>query len=74
MISILKRYENECCVLSTTPKKIFEELAEHNYELQDKLVGEYTIEYIYRKASKHIRIVVNYLTFTMKGMYVNGSI
>lgn len=74
MINILKRYENEYCVLSTTPKKIFEELAEHNYELQYKLVGEYTIEYIYRKASKHIRIIVNYLTFTMKGMYVNGSI
>ena len=74
MINVLKRYENEYCVLSTTPKKIFEELAEHNYELQDKLVGEYTIEYIYRKASKHIRIVVNCLTFTMKGMYVNGSI
>lgn len=74
MINILKRYENEYCVLSTTPKKIFEELAEHNYELQYKLVGEFTIEYIYRKASKHIRIIVNYLTFTMKGMYVNGSI
>ena len=74
MIDILKRYENEYCVLSTTPKKIFEELAEYNYELQDKLVGEFTIEYIYRKASKHIRIVVNYLTFTVKGMYVNGSI
>ena len=74
MINVLKRYENEYCVLSTTPKKIFEELAEYNYELQDKLVGEYTIEYIYRKASKHIRIVVNHLTFTMKGMYVNGSI
>ena len=74
MIKLLKQYENEYCVLPTTPKKMFEELAEHNYELQDKLVGEYTIEYIYRKASKHIRIVVNYLTFTMKGMYVNGSI
>ena len=74
MIKLLKQYENEYCVLSTTPKKMFEELAEHNYELQDKLVGEFTIEYIYRKASKHIRIVVNYLTFTMKGMYVNGSI
>lgn len=74
MIKLLKQYENEYCVLSTTPKKMFEELVEHNYELQDKLVGEYTIEYIYRKASKHIRIVVNYLTFTMKGMYVNGSI
>ena len=74
MINILKRYENEYCVLSTTPKKMFEELAEHNYELQYKLVGEFTIEYIYRKASKHIRIIVNYLTFTMKGMYVNGSI
>lgn len=74
MIDILKRYENEYCVLSTTPKKMFEELAEHNYELRDKLVGEYTIEYIYRKGSKHIRIVVNYLTFTMRGMYVNGSI
>ena len=74
MINILKRYENEYCVLSTTPKKMFEELAEQNYELQDKLVGEYTIEYIYRKASKHIRIVVNHLTFTVKGMYVNGSI
>ena len=74
MINILKRYENEYCVLSTTPKKMFEELKAHDYELQDKLVGEYTIEYIYRKSSKHIRIVVNYLTFTMKGMYVNGSI
>jgi len=74
MIKLLKQYENEYCVLPTTPKKMFEELAEHNYELQDKLVGEYTIEYIYRKASKHIRIIVNYLTFTMKGMYVNGSI
>ena len=74
MVGSSQRYENEYCVLSTTPKKIFEELAEHNYELQYKLVGEYTIEYIYRKASKHIRIVVNYLTFTMKGMYVNGSI
>ena len=74
MIKLLKQYENEYCVLPTTPKKMFEELAEHNYELQDKLVGEYTIEYIYRKASKHIRIVVNYLTFTVKGMYVNGSI
>ena len=74
MIELLKQYENEYCVLSTTPKKMFEELTEHNYELQDKLVGEYTIEYIYRKGSKHIRIVVNYLTFTMKGMYVNGSI
>ena len=74
MIKLLKQYENEYCVLSTTPKKMFEELVEHNYELQDKLVGEYTIEYIYRKSSKHIRIVVNYLTFTMKGMYVNGSI
>ena len=74
MIKLLKQYENEYCVLPTTPKKMFEELAEHDYELQDKLVGEYTIEYIYRKASKHIRIVVNYLTFTMKGMYVNGSI
>lgn len=74
MIDILKRYENEYCVLSTTPKKMFEELNAHDYELQDKLVGEFTIEYIYRKSSKHIRIVVNYLTFTMKGMYVNGSI
>ena len=74
MIKLLKQYEDEYCVLPTTPKKMFEELAEHNYELQDKLVGEYTIEYIYRKGSKHIRIVVNYLTFTMKGMYVNGSI
>ena len=74
MLKLLKQYENEYCVLSTTLKKMFEELAEHNYELQDKLVGEYTIEYIYRKGSKHIRIVVNYLTFTMKGMYVNGSI
>lgn len=74
MIKLLKQYENEYCVLSTTPKKMFEELVEHNYELLDKLVGEYTIEYIYRKGSKHIRIVVNYLTFTMKGMYVNGSI
>ena len=74
MVGSSQRYENEYCVLSTTPKKIFEELAEHNYELQYKLVGEYTIEYIYRKGSKHIRIIVNYLTFTMKGMYVNGSI
>ena len=74
MVGSSQRYENEYCVLSTTPKNIFEELAEHNYELQDKLVGEYTIEYIYRKGSKHIRIIVNYLTFTMKGMYVNGSI
>ena len=74
MIDILKRYENEYCVLSTTPKKMFEELNARDYELQDRLVGEYTIEYIYRKGSKHIRIVVNYLTFTMKGMYVNGSI
>lgn len=74
MIKLLKQYENEYCVLSTTPKKMFEELNTHDYELQDKLVGEFTIEYIYRKASKHIRIVVNYLTFTMKGMYVNGSI
>ena len=74
MIKLLKQYENEYCVLSTTPKKMFEELAEHNYELRNKLVGEYTIEYIYRKGSKHICIVVNYLTFTMKGMYVNGSI
>lgn len=74
MIKLLKQYENEYCVLPTTPKKMFEELNAHDYELQDKLVGEYAIEYIYRKASKHIRIIVNYLTFTMKGMYVNGSI
>ena len=74
MLKLLKQYENEYCVLSTTLKKMFEELNTYDYELQDRLVGEFTIEYIYRKASKHIRIVVNYLTFTMKGMYVNGSI
>lgn len=74
MIEKLKHYENEYCVLPAIPKMVFEELNSLNYELQDKLVGDYAVEYIYRKGSKHIRIVVNYLTFTMKGMFVNGSI